>query len=511
MKNLKNYVISFGSSLFLLYTLTILDFLSFGTKIISPVCHKINIENFNMTIFTYTTIAAQILFGTFTGIKKGICGGAIIESQPIAEKIMKYCEEKTDNVTDCVTNVYACLVISTLLFALISLLLSYYGAGKFLQYIPKTALYGVMCSIGISLIKCGVGEIYRTEYKNHLHVCMLISIVLCLIAFYIDEKYPGYIFFIPCYCILIVGIFYGFKLVMGYDMDQLREYEYIPTSKDAKVSLSSITEFISLSKINLKLIFGSFQDIISLTALNLIHITVNIPCFLNEMKIEGDINSEFKAQGLSNLITAFLGYPTYFICSTSIFFNRSGGTKKIFSILGGFSLIPIVFIGPKVREYLPCILLSFIPIYIGGCFILSNLLCYIRLVSYLDLSVILISALFGVFSNPVTGLLVGSSLNAFIMAYYYSVKTKKLKSPIITDNRQVIKIDYMSYFMTIDMLKKDLNIRSGGVLIDLNDCKYLDFESNVILKDYVSDFNGNVLISGTPLNMYTKEFSGYFM
>jgi hypothetical protein len=65
--------------------------------------------------------------------------------------------------------------------------------------------------------------------------------------------------------------------------------------------------------------------------------------------------------------------------------------------------------------------------------------------------------------------------------------------------------------MTIDMLKKDLNIRSGGVLIDLNDCKYLDFESNVILKDYVSDFNGNVLISGTPLNMYTKEFSGYFM
>ncbi|KAF9760585.1 hypothetical protein NGRA_3104 [Nosema granulosis] len=515
MKNITKFLVSVISSLFLLYTLTILDFLSFGTKLIKPTCHNVNIENFNMTVFTYTTIVSQILFGAFSGIKSGICGGAIIESQPIAQEIHEYCESNTDNVTDCISNIYACLVISTLCFSLISLLLSYFGAGRIFEYIPKTALYGVMCSIGMALVKCGVLEIYRSEdslEKNHIHLCMLIAALLCLLAFYIDEKYPGYIFFIPCYSILIVVVFYIVVYALGFDMQTLREYELIPTSEDAKVSIKTFTEYISLGSIRFSIILGCLKNIVGLALFNLIHITVNVPGFVNEMKIQSDINHEFKTQGIANLATAFTGYPSYFICSSSIFFNKSGGTKKIHAIIGGFALIPLVFVGPKSREFLPCILLSFIPIYIGGCFIISNFISLLTQISMLDLAVILVSTLVGFFVDPVMGLLAGSSINAFIVLYYYSVGLRtKAELASVDQDYEVIKIEFLSYFMTTEILKDRLSINKGNVLIDLTNCKYFDLESNSILENYISNFEGNIRISGTPINLYTHKFKDYMM
>lgn len=512
MKSISKFLISVVSSLFLLYTLTILDFLSFGTKLIKPTCHNVNIENLNMTIFTYGTIVSQLIFGTFTGIKSGICGGVIIESQLLAQKIHEFCESKTTNVTDCVTNIYACLVISTILFALASLLLSYFGAGKIFEYVPKTALYGVMCSIGISLVKCGVGEIYQGKYEDmHLHLCMFIAAIVCLVAFYIDEKYPGYIFFIPCYSIVIVAVFYAVVFALGYNMASLRSHHLIPTSVDAEVSIKTFTQYLSWSSIDFSIILESFKNIISLSLFNLIHITVNIPGFVNEMNIKSDINQEFRTQGIANLATAFTGYPSYFICSSSIFFNKSGGTKKIHAIIGGFALIPLIYIGPKSREYLPCILLSFIPMYIGGFFIISNFISQIRNISYLDLSVIVISAVIGYF-NPVVGLVVGSSVNAFIVLYYYN-KGIESKVPLGSVDKQyeVIKIDFLSYFMTSEILKKRLAVNSGNVLVDLNGCKYFDMDSNNILESFISKFDGKVRISGAPANLYTHKFKDYMV
>lgn len=132
------------------------------------------------------------------------------------------------------------------------------------------------------------------------------------------------------------------------------------------------------------------------------------------MNIPVNLNDEFKTQSYGNLITAFLGYPSYFINCTSYVFNKSGGTSKFYSITAGFSMILMLYLGPKARIILPRILLAFIPMYFGVCFVMSNFVEQIGQIPISDLFIIAVSCITGIFVNAFSGLLVGSLLSMII-------------------------------------------------------------------------------------------------
>lgn len=251
----------------------------------------------------------------------------------------------------------------------------------------------------------------------------------------------------------------------------------------------------------------------------MIHITVNIPAFSSTMGISANLNEEFKVQGISNFLTSFFGFPTYFINCTSIYFNKSGGTTKWHSVLCGFFLLGLIFIGPMSRQFLPYILLAFIPIYIGGYFLITNLVDHIRIASFSDLSIILLSTIVGYF-NPIFGLIAGCILQVIIVAIVNHSFVQKENAvddfyKTVKPNFKVIKIDFMGCFLNKEKFKNILKLDDNfyntissnmSIMIDLRYCQYMDYEANDILLNATREMKRNVLVVGNPINFYKHRF-----
>ncbi|KAK6089193.1 hypothetical protein P3W45_001820 [Vairimorpha bombi] len=517
--NSKNILIAFTSSIFLLYTLNILDFLSIGTKLYRKESHGENLETFNMIVFTTSCIASQCVFGGMSKFKAGICGGPIFESVKLINDIHDICENNTETAVDSVTNAYFAVMVSTLLFAILSFVLGMYNLGMFFDYIPKMALYGVMASIGIGLCEAGFSEIYISGYSPdiYIHVSCVCTAFLVLFAYYLERNFPGYIFFIPLYSMMVVILFYVTFFTFGCNMEWLRSHKLIPEYVPIVLSLNGFTKYLSPSKVRLGLFLKCLPRILDLAFTNMIHITVNVPGFSAIMNLPVNINDEFKTQGYANLISAILGFPTYFINCTSVYFNKSGGTSKFHSLLGGVLLTGLIYIGPKARAVLPRILLAFIPVYIGGAFIISNIIDNIGCVSTMDMSIIIISCIIGYIISPVMGLILGSSLNALIILYSYNnwLGTCNEEGSVYYNEVQkaykVVKIDFIAFFMNLNMLRKRLDVKGEKILIDMRQCPYIDAESNNILSEYIDKCEGDVFIIGRPVNLYTKRVSKYMI
>ncbi|EEQ81840.1 hypothetical protein NCER_101568 [Vairimorpha ceranae BRL01] len=511
----KNFIITIFSSVFLLYTLTLLDFLSIGSNLYLTESHSVNLENFNMMVFTSTTIIAQCVFGGFSRLRAGICGGAIFESVSITNNIHKICDANSNSAEESLTNAYVAVFVGTLLFGLLSYLMGMYGLGKFFNFIPKAPLYGVMASIGVGLIVDGFKQIYVGKTSLIIHFSALVTIFLVLLAYYLERRFPGYVFFIPLYSLSIAVIFHGIFFILGYDLQKLRSINLVPKLSTNTVSFN-IFEFLKFGKFNFKLLIKLIPQILTLALTNMIHITVNVPGFSSIMNIPADLNEEFKTQGISNFLTAFFGYPTYFINCTSIYFNKAGGTSRIHAILGGLSLTGLFYIGPLSRKFLPNILLALIPVYIGGSFVLSNFLELIPETSYIDLFIIVLSLVVGYF-NPIFGIIMGSLVHCLIICIGYKmwVYNKKEDSGIYYNDVQktykIVKIDFIAFFLTYDKLRKILQVDGPKILIDLRECPYIDYEGNDIICKRISEYSCEVLIIGHPYNLYTNMFKGYMV
>lgn len=418
----KNVLISLISSIFVLWTLNTLDLLSVGTNIYKQNSHGDRLESFNMVIYIIVLVAAQCTYGSFSKINAGICGGPIYEAASMTRDIHEKCETLTTTSIESVSNALAVVFISTLIFAFISYLLGKFNAGRIFEYIPKVAIYGVVSSIGIKLFWDGKDEIYvinRADLANYnLDICFVVTILLILMAYFLEKKYSGYIFFLPAFSLSIVLVFYLFFFSIGYDMEFLRKNLFIPQKEDFNLSINGFTRFIDFSKFKLSILVACIPKMGSMIFTNLIHITVNVPGFSSLMNVPVDLSDEFKTQSYGNCITAFLGYPSYFINCTSYIFNKSGGTTKFYSITAGLSMIFMLYLGPKARIILPRILLAFIPMYFGVCFVMSNFVEKIGQLPILDIFVIIVSCITGLFINAFSGLLVGTFLSMLINYLY---------------------------------------------------------------------------------------------
>lgn len=418
--NINKKISAFASSTFLLWTLTILDILSIGTKLYSIESHGDSLISFNMTIYIVNCIISQCIYGGLSSLKVGICAGPIYESVSLTSNIQKICENYTKNSTESITNTFVVIFISTLFFALVSYVLGRFNFGKLLHYIPKNVLYGVMTSIGVNLIKESAKEIYVVPRNAILDLCLFITISLAFLAIYLETRFSKFIFFLPAFSCSILCFFYIIFFTLGFDINWLRNNNFLPQTDSSYITYKSIFKFIDFSTFRPNIMIKCIPDMINIIFTNLIHITVNIPIFCNIMNINANINKEFKVQAYGNLISAFFGYPTYFINCHSFFFNKSGGTSKLYSISAGLSLVFMLYFGPKARNILPCILLAFIPMYIGFSFIFSNFIIFLNILPYHQLFIILISAIVGYFFNTLGGLIVGIIVS-IVINYYKKV------------------------------------------------------------------------------------------
>jgi sulfate permease, SulP family len=524
--------VSLISSCFLLLALTSMDFLSFGAKLLDTKQYRQSTESTSLVMFAYSTMASQIIFGMVTGLESGICAGAIFEAKESTCAMSRECEKHASTFGEVVFNTYISILLSTLLFSLISYLLYKYKIGRMLQQIPLSALYGVMGSIAFISIRAGIDEIYKeSDYSRpHLHVCMAVSVAQGLLLHLLEMRYSSFVLLIPTFSIGVLALFYLGVFVLGKDMDWLRTMGLIPAPDAISLDISGLIQHLSPANFKLGAVLSNWQRMIGLAIFNLVHLTVNVSGFAEATGVKSDLNQELKAQSAGNLVSAFLGYPTYFICSTSIYFHKSGGKTRIHSFVGAMSLLFLIFFGSAIRSILPVVLLAMLPLFIGFSFLHSYVYLPAKRMSLRDSAILLVVMAVSIFTSPSLSLFFGIFLNSAYFIYIYSwellggrgAKKKSLHilgaegcckgpgPPIEMVNLdgilyRAVRIDYAVFFGTIEKFRSDISGLQSNILFDLQDCIYFDTLANFSLEKVVERLgssNYRVCIIGEPHNFY---------
>ncbi|ADM11981.1 sulfate permease-like protein [Encephalitozoon intestinalis ATCC 50506] len=522
MKTAKQKILSLISSSFLLFTMTSLDLLSFGTKLLSTEnSHNKNIGNVSAMMFLYSTIASQFVFGLFSKLG-GIAAGAIFEAQKDTRRIHKVCFKMSSTFGEEISTTYACIFLSTILFAFFSYVLKTLKIGSNLKYIPIPALYGVMVSIGAMSIECGFEEVYSITWK-YVHVCLAVTIVLALLAVVLDILFPEYFLMIPMFSFSIFAVFYLVFLAAGKDIEWMKSVGLIPKAGGIDLNPLETLKHLKIENIKIEAVKANLMNILGLSLFNLVHIAVNVPSFAETFGINADLNKELGVQSIGNIVSAFFGYPTYFICSTSIYFNKSGGRSRIHSFVGAIAMSSLLVIGGPIRERIPTILSGTIPMFIGFGFLYSYLWTPILKLSWVDLLTLVMSSVVSWFLTPIFGLVFGMLFNSFFVLWSHLFTTKVFHSKLgetIRISREtteemyrVVDLGPLTSFGNLSESVKAMKVLcKENVLFDLRSCMYFGANANMALEEVAGaiEENGNqVLMIGSPQNLYTHLFSKY--
>lgn len=522
--------LSLASSSFLLLVLTSLDFLSFGTKLLScEKSHGKEVANVSGAMFLYSTIAAQLVFGMASGLG-GVCAGAIFEAQRDTRRMHELCSEMSSTFEEEISNTYACIFASTGLYALLSYALRRFRVGGSLRHIPVSALYGVMASIGMMSVECGYEEVYSMSWQ-YVHVCFALTVAIALLAMALDIAFPTYFLMIPILSLGIVGVFYGAFGAAGLGLEWMRSVGLVPQGGGGFDPLGAL-KHLSVRSIKLDTVKANLWNIIGLSLFNLVHIAVNVPSFAESLGVPADLDRELGAQSLGNVVSAFLGYPTYFICSTSIYFNKSGGRSRIHSMVGVLAISSLLVVGGPVREVIPVILSGTIPMFIGFGFLYSYLWGPMLRLSLIDIVTLLMSALASWYLTPVCGLVVGMAIDTFyaLVSHLEGIirpghgkeghgeldGTPDSSSTMI--GGETYRVADVSCLMSLGNIVRPLDMAGEhprqNLLLDLRRCRYLGVNANMALEkmaNAASDDGWKVAMIGTPRNLYIHLFSKYMV
>ncbi|KAI4292555.1 sulfate permease, SulP family [Pancytospora philotis] len=460
------------------------------------------------TVFLLTTYFAQVVYAFCSSIRTGIAASIVFEAALISRQIAAACYStlKTDkgpvSPADFYANVLLCVGISTFIFAMLSFIPYLYGLGDYFKDLPFLAVFSVMTSIGISILRDAVGD-YLSDLPSTASLALLgISLAAGFVLLCTEFRFPDFAFLIPLAAALITTAFNViFRLVLGMPSAKLREAGYIVDfGESADLKFWHILSLFKGASISYQCVLRNISNILSLVLFNLIHINTNVVPYAFFTKTPVDLNREWRTQGIANLLTAFTGFPSYFVSSTSILFYKSGARCHFASCLG--TLVPIVLAlgAPYFRDYIPAILSSIILSYLGFSFIYSY---YVRIrgtLSSSDFGIITLGVVFCQCVSFAAGFAIVSAIAAIIALRYYSsmLGCKAVPAPA---SLGVVRVDYVLCFMTLSRLKLDLPPDAQEVTLDLSACPYVDMNGNLFLVDLARTLQ-RLRIVGSPCNLY---------
>ncbi|KAM0688473.1 hypothetical protein COBT_000270 [Conglomerata obtusa] len=501
--------ISYPSSCFLGFIFVLMDCVSYGRTFIVKSA-DINAENASMFIFLSSTFVSQLIYGTTTNIKSGLMAGAIIENFSIYQDIFIVSSKETDNYSSALCNTLISVCLGTLLFSLISFLLMKFNLARFLRVIPKSAITGCLGAIGLLQFQIGLKDVhFNTENINRMALIFLfLAILVSFLAFILQEIYSDVIYLIPLYSLILLGLFYTVTKIFGYDKKMLIEKLWLSNEPPVVLKPNLITDNLAFSFINFNAIIANVPNIITLALFSCIHLPINLPTFSLETGVSTDFTKELRTQSIANLFTAFCFSPSYFICSASIFFRKSGGTGKIHSVILAFSILLLFFYSTKAKSYIPCFVLAMFPFFIGLNICYSAFYKSIKNCSRLDYLILIATAIVCYRFSSIIGILFGITLNSiwFVKQYLDSLRQNPQYATITGE--QVITINYILCFITIDKLEKSISDidYNKNVIIDLRNCYCVDWLGKEYIYKIIENFN-NVKkeMIGVPKGINTKD------
>ncbi len=480
-------------------------------------------------------VQAGIISGIIGGIVVGLCSGSHVNVSGPSPAMIATIYSAMLHFKD-----YRIFLCALFLSGIIQIIIGIIKLGRFGRYVPLNVINGLLFAvgailifnqfpvlIGYSTVSTGDFDFFKTNSNDntlkilyhaisHLDLaCTIIGFISILIVLFYDKiskKFKTQN--IGSLIVVIFGIVS--VIVLNYIGDN---FSTLPLTDKQLVQLPVFTSSIS----------GRFFDLIMhpnfsyLCRLDVLYIAVIIGLIgsvesilsteagdkLDKEKRHTSLNRELLAQGAGNVVAGLLGgIPiTALVLRTSVNINAGAKTKSS-AIINGFLLFLAVLLIPNILNQVPLAALAAVLIMSG-----------IKLIIQVDLKKIYkrghssfipfgitVATIF--FTNLLEGVLFGLIASAFfVLKSHQKNPFKSMYDKYSVDEAIRIKlprqVSFLNKITFVDLIKSIP--ANSTVMIDAEECQYIDYDILDIIKDF-NDFyapNHNIKVT---LNGFLEKY-----
>lgn len=485
------------------------------------------LKKLGCVIYIYSCIISMVSFAILSKIDATVVSGIVIESlRPMVDSFAGNILEEAQTVNAFFTNLLLHVIVTTLGFSLMSLFLFYLNKAHCLALIPKSVINGCLGAIGLGQMAISLDciDFQLTDLLDPSSQKTLFIVLFLAVAgyFILEIWFKDLDFLIPAYFTFLIVCFYAVSpFIYGKSnfFGNLRAKNWIDHC-EALIYPNFVLNRLEISSISLKILGKNILKILSMVFISSIHIAVNLPAFKMATGVEFDFSTELKTQGLCNIFTFV---PCYFIVSYSTAVYKSGGNKRLYSLIAGGCMVFLALYGVMIKGYIPKFALGLVPgiMFIG--FFMSSFydtLFYISAYEYILSAIVCIIIKAGSeikawpwftdYSYPI-GLVAGFFFYILLFSIFILFSKKRIakaqKIQNIPKRTDVLTVDYNLWFYTTPRFENELKTKnSDNIILDFQKCSAIDWIGQDKLVQICEKFE-KVTFIGDPFNLRHSRFS----
>lgn len=321
----------------------------------------------------------------------------------------------------------AAIALTSLLMAVILLLIGHFRLGGFVRYIPYPVVGGFLAGTGWLLAQGGLGVMLDIPltianlprlFAPERLIAWLPGLLFGIALLIVLRRHQHFLI-TPGALVLITGLFYGSLLVTGTPVAEASARGWLLGPFPAGAQYQPLTPAI-LQQVNWAAILGQTDKIATVLVLCLIGILLNASTLEIAVGRDIDLNRELLTAGAANLAGGFAGSTIgYQTIGLTVLAHRLGAPHRLVGVFAGLVCGAALFFGASLFSFIPKVVLGSMLVYLGASFLVEWLIDSRRslpLLDYILIWVILIIILAAGFLQAIAvGVLVAAAL--FVIQY----------------------------------------------------------------------------------------------
>jgi SulP family sulfate permease len=323
--------------------------------------------------------------------------------------------------------VVAAIALTSLLMAIILLLLGRFHASGFVRYIPYPVVGGFLAGTGWLLAKGAFGVMLGlpmtlANLPQAFAVAKIVDwlpgLIFAVVLLLVLRRYHHFLI-TPAALLLATALFYGYLYLAHISVAQASAAGWLLGPFPGGSFYQPLAP-ASLSQVDWMAILGQADKIVTILVLSVVALLLNTSALEVTFHHDIDLNRELITAGLANLAGGLGGSPIgYQTLSMSSLAYRLGARSRLVNLVSGLVCGAALFFGASLFSYVPKLVLGGMLLYLGLTFLLEWLIDARRvlpMVDYLLVWVIVaIIAAIGFLQGIVAGVLIAAIL--FVITY----------------------------------------------------------------------------------------------
>ncbi len=323
--------------------------------------------------------------------------------------------------------VVTAIAVTSLLMALVLLLLGRFRASGFVRYIPYPVVGGFLAGTGWLLAKGAFGVMLGMPmtlanltqlFSVGKFIDWIPGVIFAVTLLLVLRRYHHFLI-TPTALILATLLFYGYLYLAHVSVAQASSSGWLLGPFPSGSFFQPVSPS-SLPQVDWGAILAQADKMITILVLSVVALLLNTSALEVTFRQDIDLNRELMTAGLANLLGGLGGSPIgYQTLSMSSLAYRLGARSRLVNLVSGLVCGAALFFGASLFAYVPKLVLGGMLFYLGLTFLLEWLVDARRILPLVDYLlvwvIVVIIAAIGFLQGIVAGVLIAAIL--FVITY----------------------------------------------------------------------------------------------